>query len=223
MGHPAAVTGSLPSAIPGRRRSAAAFSAPAHVLLCCLACAVGLLVLSSGAAKAKAKRPAKRHHRHHHVVGRHTPRHARAAHRRMRSARLKARRARRARLTRVERRRRHRVVRVARLALGVPYCWGGGSPRSGFDCSGLTRWVCSHVGVSLPHYSVAQCATGAGSGGGHSLRATCSSLGPGPRRRLHRPRCADPRSHTGARVRVERLSGWLSSSFDGPRRLRLFG
>lgn len=29
--------------------------------------------------------------------------------------------------------------------------------------------------------------------------------------------------HTGARVRVERLSGWLSSSFDGPRRLRLFG
>ena len=33
---------------------------------------------------------------------------------------------------------------------------GGGTSRSGFDCSGLVRWVYSNLGVSLPHYTVTQ-------------------------------------------------------------------
>src|SRR5438874_1870424 len=34
-----------------------------------------------------------------------------------------------------------RVVKFARHLLGVHYVYGGGSPRSGFDCSGLVRYV----------------------------------------------------------------------------------
>jgi len=32
----------------------------------------------------------------------------------------------------------------------VPYVYGGSSPRSGFDCSGLTEYVYGHYGKSIP-------------------------------------------------------------------------
>ncbi len=32
----------------------------------------------------------------------------------------------------------------------VPYVYGGTSPRSGFDCSGLTQYVYRHYGKSIP-------------------------------------------------------------------------
>jgi peptidoglycan DL-endopeptidase CwlO len=32
----------------------------------------------------------------------------------------------------------------------VPYVYGGSSPRSGFDCSGLTQYVYGHYGKSIP-------------------------------------------------------------------------
>jgi cell wall-associated NlpC family hydrolase len=49
----------------------------------------------------------------------------------------------------------HRVVAYARHFLGIPYSWGGATPRTGFDCSGLVRFVYGHFGIPLPHSSYA--------------------------------------------------------------------
>ena len=49
-----------------------------------------------------------------------------------------------------------RVVRIAKRYLGVSYRWGGSSPRSGFDCSGLVRYVYGRVGIRLPRVVAGQ-------------------------------------------------------------------
>lgn len=38
------------------------------------------------------------------------------------------------------------MIREAEKYLGMPYVWGGKSPRSGFDCSGFVCWVLNHCG-----------------------------------------------------------------------------
>jgi cell wall-associated NlpC family hydrolase len=48
-----------------------------------------------------------------------------------------------------------RAVKAALEAVGTPYRWGGESPATGFDCSGLVRWAYGRVGVELPHNSYA--------------------------------------------------------------------
>ena len=48
------------------------------------------------------------------------------------------------------------VVSIAMKYLGVPYKWGGASPKTGFDCSGLVQYVFAQLGVYLPHYAAAQ-------------------------------------------------------------------
>jgi cell wall-associated NlpC family hydrolase len=176
----------------------------AALILCC-ACIAGLLAFSASRAPAA---PAK--------TARKSP-HAKPFHARKRVAHL-----RRARRLRGERRRaRNRVVTTAWRAVGVPYRWGGSS-MSGFDCSGLTRWVYGQLGVSLPHYSAAQWSYG--------RRVSRRALAPGDLiffsglghvgiylghgAVIHAPR-------PGAEVRFERMNGWLSSSFYGARRLRL--
>jgi cell wall-associated NlpC family hydrolase len=49
-----------------------------------------------------------------------------------------------------------RAVALAAQFLGVPYRWGGASPETGFDCSGLTMYVYGQLGVRLSHYTGAQ-------------------------------------------------------------------
>jgi len=113
-----------------------------------------------------------------------------------------------------------RVVRYARRLLGVRYRWGGGSPRSGFDCSGLVRYVYGHFGVRLAHSSYVQFGRGRRVGrralkpGDLVFFAGAGHVGiyVGRGRFIHAP-------HTGSVVRISGLSGWYRSSFVGARRL----
>jgi cell wall-associated NlpC family hydrolase len=54
-----------------------------------------------------------------------------------------------------------RAVAIAAQYLGVPYRWGGASPLSGFDCSGLAMFVYAQLGIQLTHYTGAQFQQGA--------------------------------------------------------------
>jgi cell wall-associated NlpC family hydrolase len=45
---------------------------------------------------------------------------------------------------------------IALNYLGIPYHWGGASPATGFDCSGLVTYVYAQLGISLPHLAAAQ-------------------------------------------------------------------
>ncbi|MBQ3124074.1 MAG: C40 family peptidase [Clostridia bacterium] len=47
------------------------------------------------------------------------------------------------------------IVNSAKRYLGVPYVWGGTSPR-GFDCSGLVQYVCRQNGISVPRVAASQ-------------------------------------------------------------------
>ena len=110
------------------------------------------------------------------------------------------------------------IVRYAKRFVGVPYVWGGMSPR-GFDCSGFTAYVYRRFGVSLPHYTVAQFRRG------RSVRVRRLRPGDlvffhglghvglyvGRGRFIHAPR-------RGTRVRIDPLAGWYRSRLVGVRR-----
>jgi cell wall-associated NlpC family hydrolase len=114
------------------------------------------------------------------------------------------------------------VVGIAMHYLGTPYVWGGASP-SGFDCSGFVMYVFAQVGISLPHYTVAQYNYG------DSVSVPRSELQPGDLvffaglghvgiyvgngQFIHAP-------HTGDVVKIDSLGeGWYSSEYDGAKRI----
>jgi cell wall-associated NlpC family hydrolase len=106
---------------------------------------------------------------------------------------------------------------IALQYLGVPYVWGGSSP-SGFDCSGLVMYVYAQLGISLPHYTVAQWNA--------TLPVSQSQMQPGDLVffdglghvgiYIGSGQFVDA-PHTGAVVRIDNLSGY--SGFDGARRV----
>jgi cell wall-associated NlpC family hydrolase len=48
-----------------------------------------------------------------------------------------------------------RAAELARRWVGVPYRYGGSSPETGFDCSGLVSYVYGRLGLDLPHNAAA--------------------------------------------------------------------
>lgn len=114
-----------------------------------------------------------------------------------------------------------RVVKYAKHFLGIPYVYGGSSPRYGFDCSGLVRYVYEHFGINLDHSSYAQFWRGRRigrwamkpgdlvffDGAGHV------GIYIGHNRFIHAP-------HTGTRVEISSLTGWYGARFVGARRIK---
>jgi cell wall-associated NlpC family hydrolase len=104
---------------------------------------------------------------------------------------------------------------IALRYLGVPYVYGGSSP-SGFDCSGLVMYVYAQLGISLPHYTVAQWnATEPISSPAPGDLVFFNGLGHvgiylGGGRFIDAP-------HTGSVVRIDSMSGF--GGYDGARRV----
>ncbi len=111
------------------------------------------------------------------------------------------------------------VVSYARHFVGVPYSWGGSSPRTGFDCSGLVRFVYHRFGIRLPHSTWGDLS--------HGHRVARRSLRPGDLVFFYgashvgiyvgHGRFIDA-PHTGARVRISTMGAY--SGFYGARRFR---
>src|SRR5215210_5491224 len=111
------------------------------------------------------------------------------------------------------------VVGIAMRYLGVPYVWGGSSPR-GFDCSGLVMYVFGQIGISLPHSTYALWNVG--------VPVSRDQLQPGDlvffnglghmgiyignNQMIHAP-------HSGDVVKISSLTGWYASTYYGARRV----
>lgn len=48
------------------------------------------------------------------------------------------------------------AVKAAESQVGVPYVWGGETPGSGFDCSGLVQWAWGKAGIAIPRTTESQ-------------------------------------------------------------------
>ena len=52
------------------------------------------------------------------------------------------------------------AVAEAKKHLGTAYLWGGSSPSTGFDCSGLVQWAYAHAGIKIPRVTYDQIKVG---------------------------------------------------------------
>jgi len=120
----------------------------------------------------------------------------------------------------------HDLVRAALAQLGVKYRYGGKTPRTGFDCSGLVVYAAEQsLGLKLPHHAATLARIGV------SVKRTQLREGDlvffntrgrrfshmgiylGENRFVHAPR-------TGAVVRIERMdTAYWQQRYNGARRL----
>jgi cell wall-associated NlpC family hydrolase len=112
-----------------------------------------------------------------------------------------------------------RVVAYARHQVGVAYSWGGTSPRTGFDCSGLVYAAYRSIGWKIPRSSWDQLRVG--------RRVSFARLRPGDLlfteggghvQLVVSKRSAISAPQTGERVRYVPLAQ-LRPAFAGARRL----
>jgi cell wall-associated NlpC family hydrolase len=177
---------------------------PIRLLILLLAVALTLVLALMRPLQGRATRATKRHGAHPvKLVSRPEPRRHPIRHRADDAARVFG----------------NRVVTYARHFLGIPYSWGGTSPRTGFDCSGLVRFVYGHFGIALPHSSWADLA--------HGRRVARRSLRAGDLVFFYgaghvgiyvgRGRFIDA-PHSGTRVRISTMHEY--GSYYGARRFR---
>jgi peptidoglycan DL-endopeptidase CwlO len=109
---------------------------------------------------------------------------------------------------------------IAMQYLGVPYLWGGSSPTTGFDCSGLVMYVYAQLGITLPHFAGAQF--------GFGVPVPRDQLQPGDLVffdnlnhvgiSLGGNEFVDA-PHTGDVVKISTITGWYLQNYVGARRI----
>jgi cell wall-associated NlpC family hydrolase len=109
---------------------------------------------------------------------------------------------------------------IAMQYLGIPYLWGGASPTTGFDCSGLVMYVYAQLGIVLPHFAAAQF--------GFGVPVPRDQLQPGDLVffdnlnhvgiSLGGNEFVDA-PHTGDVVKIGTITGWYEQNYVGARRI----
>ncbi len=119
------------------------------------------------------------------------------------------------------------IINTAKKYMGVPYVWGGESPR-GFDCSGFTLYVYKDFGVRMAHFAATQATYGKyvpigslkpgdlvffdGSGGG---AITHVGIYIGDNQFIH----ASSSTSQGKYVRISELTGYYRNTYITARRI----
>jgi cell wall-associated NlpC family hydrolase len=117
------------------------------------------------------------------------------------------------------------VVHEAARFIGKPYVWGGESPNTGFDCSGLVQYSYRQLGIDLPRTTWDQIGQGTAVQWGHFqpgdlIFSNFEGPGAGASHVViyagHGEVIAAP--HTGGHVEYEPVD-WFKANFVGARRV----